>query len=121
MTYRRIIGDDWSGDSALYEFFDEIQWGEACYSFDLTRVWRNVETNELFCADDSGCSCPSPFDNTDEDDLVKIESLFQFQRYLELDKPVDKRERYGCDYPDTVDDINRVVQKVADHLLGGGK
>lgn len=58
-----------------YEYLTEVQWGEADYSFDLTRVYRHTETGELFYAEDSGCSCPSPFENTEEDDLVRIERM----------------------------------------------
>lgn len=46
-----------------------IQWGAYCYDFDLTVVWQH-EDGTLYWADDSGCSCPSPFE-----DFTSLESL----------------------------------------------
>jgi hypothetical protein len=52
------------------EIVGSVQWGEPNYSFDLTVVWRNEGTGQLYYADDSGCSCPSPFDGMDIHDLT---------------------------------------------------
>ena len=47
----------------------EIDDPEACYSFDKLVVWQH-DDGRLFWASDSGCSCPSPFeDYTSLDDL----------------------------------------------------
>ena len=43
----------------------EVEWSDGGYQFDLTVVWRNPETGQLYIAEDSGCSCPSPFENFD--------------------------------------------------------
>ncbi len=51
----------------------EVEWDDACYSFDLTVVWKDIETGALYFADDSGCSCPSPFEDTGRDDLTLID------------------------------------------------
>ena len=51
----------------------EVEWGDACYSFDLTTVWRDEVTGSLYYADDSGCSCPSPYENTSRNDLILID------------------------------------------------
>jgi hypothetical protein len=40
-----------------------IEWGEQSYSFDETYVWRDLATGLLYFASDSGCSCPSPFED----------------------------------------------------------
>lgn len=34
---------------------------EASYSFDEFRIWRRTDDGRLFYGTDSGCSCPSPF------------------------------------------------------------
>lgn len=36
---------------------------EPCYSFDTLVVWQHIETGEFYAAHDSGCSCPSPFED----------------------------------------------------------
>lgn len=49
----------------------EIEWSEPCYSFDTTCVWKDAE-GTLYWASDSGCSCPSPFEDfTDLSQLTK--------------------------------------------------
>lgn len=51
---------------------DEIDDPQACYSFDILAVWQH-EDGRLFWASDSGCSCPSPFEDfTSLDDLTPI-------------------------------------------------
>lgn len=43
----------------------------ASSGFDDFVVWRDLETGQLFWASDSGCSCPSPFeDYRTRDDLT---------------------------------------------------
>lgn len=52
--------------------FGSIEDPEADYSFDTLMVWKDQE-GSLFWAQDSGCSCPSPFENfTSIDDLHKL-------------------------------------------------
>lgn len=54
----------------------EIQWGEPDYSFDLTCVLRRTSDGTLWYASDSGCSCPSPFEDAYEwDRLFNLEPL----------------------------------------------
>ena len=33
------------------------------YDFDMTIVWKRISDGALFWASDSGCSCPSPFED----------------------------------------------------------
>lgn len=40
----------------------EIDDPGASYSFDMIVLWRHDETGALYYAQDSGCSCPSPFE-----------------------------------------------------------
>lgn len=35
------------------------------YEFDMLVVWKKLDDNTLWYDSDSGCSCPSPFDNRD--------------------------------------------------------
>jgi hypothetical protein len=48
----------------------EIDWSDGCYQFDLRVVWKHDASGVLYTARDSGCSCPSPFE-----DYNGIESL----------------------------------------------
>lgn len=63
----------------------EIDWSSGSYEFDLTVVWRR-EDGFFVYGEDSGCSCPSPFENQDVDDLTVLPSvggLEQFKAHLE--------------------------------------
>lgn len=64
------------------ETIGEVQWGEPCYSFDLTVVWRRIADGVFLYAEDSGCSCPSPFDNIGVDDLKPATPLETFKAHL---------------------------------------
>ena len=44
---------------------------EACYSFQLFVVWTDAD-GKLFYAEDSGCSCPEPFEDAGLADLTEI-------------------------------------------------
>lgn len=56
------------------------------YEFNMLVVWKN-EKGEFFWAQDSGCSCPSPFENYNSvSDLYKIDpnNLEPFQQAVEI-------------------------------------
>lgn len=53
----------------------EAEFSSGSYEFDTTVVWRDVETGEFFYAEDSGCSCPTPFESHDRTTITKIERL----------------------------------------------
>lgn len=47
-----------------------LDFSSGSYEFDYTAVWVDEDKN-LYWADDSGCSCPSPFENYDgKNDLI---------------------------------------------------
>lgn len=48
----------------------EFEIHEADYSFDIFAAWRDPKTGLFYSASDSGCSCPSPFE-----DYNSLESL----------------------------------------------
>lgn len=46
--------------------------GDGGYEFDLLVVWKQPATGKWFWAQDSGCSCPSPFDGYGINDLTEL-------------------------------------------------
>lgn len=60
----------------------EYELREPCYSFDIFVLWKH-EDGTLYWAYDSGCSCPSPFedytslDDANEYDYDDIEGFFR--------------------------------------------
>ena len=60
----------------------QIDWAEQDYSFDMTVVWKD-ENGKLYWADDSGCSCPSPFEDFHSLDQLETGSFFDLAHYLQ--------------------------------------
>lgn len=54
------------------EMIDEVNDANADYSFDMVVVWRDVNTGIYFYDRDSGCSCPSPFEDQGRDTLIPL-------------------------------------------------
>ena len=77
------------------------------YEFDMFVVWKKLDDNTLWWDTDSGCSCPSPFDNGDHGhDLKPIteETWHGFKEAL--------KNHYNI----TKSDINDITRKVKDYL-----
>lgn len=47
----------------------EIEWSDGSYQFDVTVVWQREDGTFVY-GEDSGCSCPSPFEDQTPDDLT---------------------------------------------------
>lgn len=60
-------------DNALgLEKVGEFDVREPDYSFDIFGVWRDPLTGDFYTATDSGCSCPTPFEDiTKREDMTK--------------------------------------------------
>ena len=57
------------------EIVAEHDFSDGCYQFDLRVVWKD-EKGRHFTARDSGCSCPSPFEDYHSvKDLERLTSL----------------------------------------------
>lgn len=47
--------------SSALETVGEVEWSSEPYEFNLTVILR--QEDDFYWADDSGCSCPTPFEN----------------------------------------------------------
>lgn len=61
----------------------EVEFSSGSYEFDLTVVWQDTETRNLYYADDAGCSCPVPFEAHDRSTITKIGRLQDLLNHLE--------------------------------------
>lgn len=53
----------------------DVEWRDESFEFCMTVLWRDA-AGKFYAASDSGCSCPSPFeDYRSVADLTPIESL----------------------------------------------
>lgn len=57
------------------EVVAEIDYSDGCFCFDLRVVWRDLKTGRLLSGRDSGCSCPSPFDQHKIEDLQEVTTM----------------------------------------------
>jgi hypothetical protein len=61
---------------------------EPDYDFNMFVVWESVADKTLYMGSDSGCSCPSPFEDVGSiEGLERIGSYDQFSRALDSWKP----------------------------------
>lgn len=64
--------------------FDSIDTAGS-YEFDMFVIWQKQDDNTLWYATDSGCSCPTPFENINSmRDLNQItaDTLYNFEQEL---------------------------------------
>lgn len=51
------------------------------YEFDMIVVWKHAD-GRFFIGNDSGCSCPSPFENFDSlDELTEVTNLAEIAEF----------------------------------------
>ena len=65
------------------EIVGDIEWSDGRYQFDLTVVFRDVLSGDLFYAEDSGCSCPSPFEDVGRNHLIPVTKTMDLITHLE--------------------------------------
>lgn len=59
----------------------EYELREPCYSFDTFVMWKH-EDGPLYWAHDSGCSCPSPFEDYTSLDDALLYNYYAIEEFL---------------------------------------
>lgn len=94
----------YSPESCGLEIFDSIDTAGS-YEFDIFCIWKKLDDNTLWWDSDSGCSCPSPFDDHGHDlKPITEETFYNFQQALENHYRISQGE------------INDLSSKVKQHL-----
>ena len=97
----------------------EYEQPDMSYEFAMAVVWEHEESGRLYWATDSGCSCPSPFE-----DYTTLESLgdpLTLENFAEFEKEVLSVSPYvgRGDYTKTLDaDAKQMIQDVRMKLKG---
>jgi len=84
---------------------------EPDYDFDMFVVWES-EDGTIYMASDSGCSCPSPFE-----DYHSIEQLERIGSYDQFARALDSWREYVYNLsggPSSVDSLRRKVRRRLD-------
>lgn len=72
--------------------FAELELTEPDYSFDILMVWKHIKTGVLYWESDSGCSCPSPFEDVRTiDELYTLETELDYRYFEDVAKTADDR------------------------------
>lgn len=99
--------------------FGQLNDPNSCYSFDDVVVWEMKSPNgdRLCWAADSGCSCPSPFEDINLSNVFWLDSQEDLERFQ--DATTRRGDwRGGMFYgPDAVE----LLAKVVDHMRANGK
>jgi len=95
----------------------EVEWNDESYSFNFTVVWQSKEDPKVFYwAQDSGCSCPAPFEDftsLDHDDVFKGTKHECIKALLdELERVKKVNESYSWRTFDPSDDALELVGKL---------
>ncbi len=93
----------YSPEEVGFEIFDEIETGGS-WEFTTTAIFRNKETGKLYYSQDSGCSCPTPFDGVTVDDLIPLVS----ETFEEFKKAVKEHHSYEANESDFFDCFDKV-------------
>ena len=70
------------------EVVAEIDYSDGEYQFDYRVVWWHEKKRKLYTSRDSGCSCPSPFEEIYEiKDLDKLSDMIALRAEVRSDGP----------------------------------
>lgn len=96
----------YSPEKCGLEIFEDIDTAGS-YEYDMIVIWKRLSDNTLWWDSDSGCSCPSPFDNGDHGhDLKELnkDTFYNFNLALENHCNISKEQ------------IENISRKVKDFL-----
>lgn len=95
----------------------EVEFSSGAYEFDTSVVWRDADTGDLFYADDSGCSCPIPFEGVGRNDLQKVGRPQDLIDYFET----RKRDSSYYDPSDEYGNTSRIDAQVGELIVKASK
>ena len=73
------------------EIIAEINDEDASYSFNDIVVWKHVASGAFYYAQDSGCSCPSPFEEYQSvTDLTRFFSVHELEGMMDSESYVTR-------------------------------
>lgn len=94
------------------EIVGEFDWDEPCYSFDICVVWKE-RRGVYWVGNDSGCSCPSPFEYiTDKNELDGPYNKTGLKRRLEglVEERAD--DSYGYSKATLMKSVREILSRI---------
>ena len=95
------------------ETVGEFDWAEPDYSFDLCVVWKE-KRGMYWVGNDSGCSCPAPFEDQTKDDLMGPYNKAQLKERLEtmVDEQTKGEYSYGRSKAELMKDVREILSRI---------
>lgn len=87
----------------------EIDYSDGCYQFDLRVVWRHA-SGQFYTMRDSGCSCPSPFEDYHSLDQLDILDLAALEAEVQAERTSGYYSHSGSEYQDFLRAVRNAVQ-----------
>lgn len=91
----------------------QVDFSDGCYQFDYTTLWLHTDTGRFWMADDSGCSCPSPYEDLTSGDLTEVTRLQDLIDHLDKRK-TDVSDWYASQLPRINDECSRLIATYRD-------
>lgn len=95
----------------------EVSWSNESYQFDLTGVW--TKDSQLYWASDSGCSCPTPFENFHRMDDLLTGTFSDLQDYLKDRLAAEQASVYSNLPPNAEANVVDLLLKAKEVTRGG--
>lgn len=71
-----------------FEILDELDDPNACYSFDTIIAFRDLKTGAVYVVNDSGCSCPTPFEHVKSlADMTRVNNVDDARAFVQAAQP----------------------------------
>lgn len=93
------------------EIIAELSSRDLLYEYDMVVVWRDKDNN-VYMAHDSGCSCPSPFEDVKFEDLQKVHTMVDVYRFVEQAGKIDSYHVFHFS------DVNLFLSRVRPFIEG---
>lgn len=99
-------------DKSGFSLFDEIDTASS-YEFDKLIVLERLSDKQLFWATDSGCSCPTPFEDIGADELTSISNPHEYEEFAKAvtQHCTNYGHNYGHNYKAEGDELLSKVRK----------
>jgi hypothetical protein len=120
---QNVQQDLWDSESQPTGFTQiaEVEWEDQPYQFNLTRVYRH-DSGALFYAEDTGCSCPIPFESTTTDHLKPILRIQDWHDHVAARTiTADPEQEYQYPEPtpqSALDKAEYARRVISEHLKG---
>ena len=82
-----------------------VDFSDGCYQFDYCAVWKRDSDGQLFYGDDSGCSCPSPFETFNSVDQLTPCTWAELHEHLRARNEESKESYWRQDSSSGIADL----------------